>query len=109
MQIYNRFFLLDDWVIFVYNDGNVVAKQNWMLDTKELDVIIKARQKLRLINGWQNKAANLFDSSDEVVSTANLKHQITKPELTLARSMNETMGTPVSKTDNVGNKSNNIN
>lgn len=55
-----RFFLSDDQVFFVYNDGSVLVKIDWMLDRTELGIVIEARQRLRLVNHWQGKAADML-------------------------------------------------
>jgi hypothetical protein len=52
-----RFLLVDDKVFFVYNDGSLLLKQNWLLEPAELDVVTAARLQLRAETSWRRRAA----------------------------------------------------
>ena len=73
-----RIFLAGDVVVFIYNDGTVVAKQNWMLNLFELNTIVNVRKELQSICDWQSRASKLYGHNSKDRTTAPPKSEAVK-------------------------------
>lgn len=65
---FTRVILIEQHVIFIYNDLNVLAKASWQLNPSELELTITARNEIKKLREVQHSSARVNEAAEDKIS-----------------------------------------